>query len=507
MKKIITIVLDGFGLRDEIEGNAVKQALMPNFNKLWDNYPCSMLEASGEAVGLPSGQFGNSEVGHMAIGAGRLVKQKEVLIDELLSTGEFAEDQDLLNAFNDIKEHNRKTHLMILCSDGGVHAQVRHLIKMLEILKEQGITNVYLHLITDGRDTNSLSAYKYISQVKDAINTYSIGEIATICGRYYAMDRDNNWNRTKQYYDLITRGIGVKTNAIMNTIQTCYIKNITDEFLPPLLINEDGLIGKNDALIWLNYRTDRAKQILSALTNQSFDAFAVDKMPNLKLTTMFPVDKSVVHKPILDWIPIENTLGVYLSNLGMTQARIAETEKFSHVTTFFDGEYQKTLDNCDRYLMPSPKVATYDQAPEMAALEICKKTISSMEKDYDFILVNFANPDMVGHTGDMLATIKGLQAVDLCLGKIIESAEENFYTIVLLADHGNADIMVKPDGDICTTHTSSKVPFIITDPKLELIDGDLTQVAPTILDYMDIARPKEMKETPNLFKKNKQESA
>ena len=501
MKKILTIILDGFGIKEEVEGNAVKQAYMPNFDKLWNEYPHCTLKASEKAVGLPFDVFGNSEVGHSTIGAGRLIKQVEFLVNELFEEDLIDENEVFKDVVEKIKAENKDVHFMILCSDGGVHSTLNHLLLMFRKLKNIGIKNIYFHLITDGRDTATTSSFKYIQIVQDSIKAMGIGKIASISGRYYAMDRDTNWNRTKKYVDLITKGEGIEASSIMKAIKACYTKKITDEFIPPILFNKKGLIKDGDVLFWMNFRADRARQILTSLTNEDFDEFAVNKMPNLDLITLFEVGGNVKGRHLLKQDTIENPLGVYLSNLGLTQARIAETEKYAHVTYFFDNEHPLPKEGCNAYLIPSPKVATYDLRPEMSAMEVCEKTIKCMEKDYDFILTNFANPDMVGHTGNMNATVKALQVVDLCLGKLIEAAEEHFYKLIILSDHGNADIMIDEEGRPVTTHTKSLVPFIITDKKVELHDGDLTNVAPTILEYMDIALPKEMKETPSLFKK------
>lgn len=499
MKKILTIILDGFGYREEEYGNAIKAAQMNFFNKLWEEYPHSLLKASEEAVGLHEGQFGNSETGHQTIGAGRLIKQNETLVNEFFTNRDGILDN---KAFNKLLENKNKTiHLMGLCSDGNVHAGIDDIINMYELLAKNSFKNIYFHIITDGRDTDMHSSYKYIGMLEEKIKEYKIGEIATICGRYYAMDRDKNYDRTKLYYELVTKGVGIETNRIKDVINKMYDNDITDEFLRPVLVNRNGIIKNGDILIWLNYRADRAKQIISSFTDNLFDGFHTYNMSNLEVYSFLPIDKSISTITFLEEQNITNPLGLYLSELGITQARIAETEKFPHVTYFFDGGFNGRIPKCNAFHIPSPEVATYDLKPEMSAVGVTKKCIECMVQDYDFILVNFANPDMVGHTGDFEATIKACMAIDMCLEKIIEQANENFYKVIILADHGNADIMLEESGNVVTTHTISKVPFIILDKSVELVkEGDLTNVAPTILEYMDIAIPEEMKDTKILFK-------
>ena len=495
MKKILTIILDGFGIRDEEDGNAIKEAKMNNFNKLWNEYPHSILGASEEAVGLKKGQMGNSEVGHSTIGAGKVLKQPEVLVDEFLA------DVDLENeAVKELLAYKSKDiHLMGLCSDGNVHAGVDDFLAMYKFLVNKGFRKIHFHLITDGRDTGVNSAYSYIKLIEDMIKSTNIGDIATICGRYYAMDRDKNWERIQKYYNLVINGEGTRAQDINDALQNSYREEVTDEFIKPILVS-NHLIKNGDVLLWMNYRADRSKQILSALSIPDFNEFFVKDMSNLKIFTFFDVDSNVRATHFLEPATSKMPLGIYLSELGLTQARVAESEKIAHVTYFFDNGYEGKINNCDKYHIPSPEVATYDLKPEMSAVGITRKLIDCMDKDYDFILANFANPDMVGHTGDMEAATKACMAVDICLGKLIEKAEDNFYKIILLADHGNADTMYNEDHSKCTTHTLCKVPFIITDKKVKLKkEGTLANVAPTILEYMDIALPKEMQDTPSLI--------
>ncbi len=488
MKKILTIILDGFGMRNEEFGNAIKNANPANFINLWNNYPHCLLDASGEAVGLNKGQFGNSEVGHLTIGAGRLIKQNMMLVKDLVN------DLESNSVYKEMVSSTDKVHLMYLISDGGVHSLEEYALRVLAYLNKSGVKEVYFHLITDGRDTKPDSCRKYIDKLQSIIDRFNYGSIATISGRYYAMDRDNNLDRTMTYFDLVTKGIGRAVIDYNQAIDTCYAKGVTDEFLIPMLLNNKGIIKSGDTVFWLNFRADRAKQITKFLTSSDISVYS-----------FLEIDEDSLVKPLIKDDGVINSLGVYLSNLGLSQARIAETEKYAHVTYFFDGGKDLELDKCDRFLIPSPKVATYDLQPEMSAYSVTQKVIDSMEDDYDFILVNYANPDMVGHTGDLEATIKAIKVVDNCLGKLLSVAEDNFYTVVLLADHGNADVMIDKDGNKVTTHTTNLVPFVINDKKVRLNNGDLTQVAPTILKYMNISVPKEMRGTKDLFKESEKE--
>lgn len=499
MKKILTVILDGFGYREEEHGNAIKMAKMDNYNKLWEEYPHTTLFASEEPIGLKEGQFGNSEIGHMTIGAGRMVRSNNTLVDDFV-TNKMATDEQFLELIEEYKENPRNIHIMGMVSDKDVHSNINHMLTVFKLLKESAVKDVYFHLITDGRDTPVDVAYKYIKMIEDKIKEYGIGSIATVCGRYYAMDRDKKWDRTKQYYDLITRGIGISSTDIKKSIESSYKRKITDEFINPVILNNNGLIKNGDTLIWTNFRADRARQILSSLLDQNFAEFATYKMPELKVYSFLPVDKHIKTNNFIPDEGVETPLGIYLSQLGLTQARVAETEKYAHVTYFFDGMFEGKIDKCDKFLLPSPKVATYDLEPQMSAIEVAKKVIACMEKDYDFILANFANPDMVGHTGNLEAAVKACISVDICLGKLLEVAEENFYKVIVLSDHGNIDTMLDENNNPVTTHTLEKVPFIIMDKHIELKKtGDITQVAPTILDYMDIAKPKEMQETESLI--------
>lgn len=500
MKKVITVILDGFGTRDSEIGNAVKLANMPNYNRLLNEFPNSLLNASEEWVGLPKGQFGNSEIGHMTIGAGKLIKSKINVINESLSNYEFENNPVFNSVIHHVKQNNSALHLMGLVSDGGVHSNIDYFKKIIKILKLKEINNVYFHVITDGRDTGIDSGLGYIKELETLFNEVGFGKIVSISGRYYAMDRDKKYDRTRKYYDSVVYGHGTENNNVENAIKEQYNQNVFDEFIPPILIDREGLIKENDGLFWLNFRPDRAIQILTALTNRDFNEFATKQFHNLKVISMFPTAESVKCEYIFEDISEGGlSLGKYFAELDMTQARIAETEKYAHVTYYFDGGVDQKLPGADYFLFESPKVATYDLEPTMRAKDITLKAMECMGKDYDFILLNYANPDMVGHTGIISATIEALEYVDACLGKLIESAENNFYTVFLLADHGNSDYMLDEEGNPVTTHSLSKVPFIITNQDIKLKDGSLPDVAPTILSYMDIAIPEEMKNSKVLF--------
>lgn len=494
MKKVLLIVLDGFSIRKDEKGNAIKQVDMPTFNKLWDDYPHSLLEASGRAVGISKGQIGNSEIGHLSIGAGRLVKQNITQIDDMFTNNELKDNKTYKEMVDYARVNNRPIHLMALISDGGKHSHIKYVLNMIDKLYEDKVKQVYVHAITDGRDSDIHSSYKYIKQVEDKLVEYKLGHVVSVCGRYYAMDKDKKWDRTKYYSDMVTMGKGVKITNLEEAINICYKKDITDEFLPPLLLDENHIIRDKDVLLWFNYRPNRAKQILEVLTNPDFKEYPTMTLIGLKVFTIYKIEEAINSHNLIDSVEVINPLGEYLSTLGLTQARIAEGEKFAQVTYFFDGGKELKLSGCDRFLIPSAKVETYDLKPEMSSVGITKQVIRCLNDNYDFILVNFANPDMVGNTGNLDATAKALEAVDNALSTIMEYAEENFYTVVLTGDHGNKNF-VMDNNNKNTTHFINSVPFIITDKKLKLKDGAITSIAPTILKYMDIKIPDEMKDS------------
>ncbi len=491
MKKVILTILDGYGLREEESGNAVKLADNKIFNMLWNKYPHSKLNASEEEVGLPKNQMGNSEVGHMNIGAGRIVYQPLELINNSIKNKTFFQNEEILKVIDHTKKNKSKLHIMGLISDGGVHSHINHLISILELCKTQEIENVYLHLFTDGRDVLPKSAYKYISIIERKICELNIGSIATIGGRYYAMDRDNNYDRLKKAYDAMVNNIGPKSTSIKRFIEGSYSNGITDEFLIPTIFNETGNISENDGIIVFNYRKDRLREILTAITNPNFDNIEVVKFKNVKVVTMLPVVNSVIATHAFDDQVLNNILGEYIEKKGLSQLRIAETEKYAHVTFFFDGGKEVTYKNEKKILIPSPKVATYDLKPEMSAEEITENLLKEIE-NYDLTILNFANGDMLGHTGVLDAAIKAVETVDKCLGKIYEKVNELGMIMIVTADHGNCEEMLDKDNNVLTSHTTNPVPFIVTKNDIKLKDGKLGDIAPTILELMNLEVPPEM---------------
>lgn len=491
MKKAILCILDGVGIREKKIGNAFMNTNKKTFDYLWENYPHSLLEASGEYVGLPNKQMGNSEVGHTNIGAGRIVYQSLELINKSIKEKSIFQNKNILEVMNHVKENNSNLHIFGLLSNGGIHSHINHLFAILEMCKQQNIKNVYIHAFLDGRDTLPNIAVKFLDELNEKIKELGLGTLSTISGRYYSMDRDNNWDRIKLSYDAIVYGKGNKNNNYKEAINDYYSKNIYDEFIPPTII-EEKLIKDNDGLILFNYRPDRARELFTALTNNDFNEFETKKFQNIKLVTMMPVAKEVICKNAFKYEELKNTLGEYISNLGLKQLRIAETEKYAHVTYFFDGGVEKDLKGSNRILIPSPNVKTYDLKPEMSAYLITDKLMEELEKDYDLVVLNYANGDMVGHTGNYEATKKAVKALDKCLKRLYKKAQEKNYTLLIIADHGNCDYMIDNNNNIVTSHSVSPVPCIVTDKNIKLKNGRLCDVAPTLLNIMGIEIPSEM---------------
>lgn len=491
MEKVLLCIMDGIGIRKESNGNAVKEAKTDNLNSLLDKYPHTLLEASGIDVGLPKGQMGNSEVGHTNIGAGRICIQPQTLISNEIESKDIYDNEVINKAIEHSIKNNSKLHLLGLLSDGGVHSHIDHLFGLLEMLKEKNVKNVYIHVFTDGRDTDTHSGIIYINRLKEKLDELKIGTIASISGRYYAMDRDNNWDRIRKCYDVIVNGLGRIKEDCSKYVLESYDKNITDEFIKPMLICKEGIISNNDALITFNYRPDRLRELFKSITNPLFSEFPHKKFKNIYLATMMPVSDEVICEYAYSKLDLTNTLGEYLDSLDIKQLRIAETEKYAHVTYFFDGGMEKKFKHCDKILIPSPKVATYDLKPSMSAYEITDRLLSVID-NYDFTVLNFANGDMVGHTGNFNATKEAVEVVDNCIGKIYNVCNKKGITMVITADHGNSDYMLDDHNNIITSHSTSLVPLIITKENLKLKKGNLSNIAPTILDIMNIDKPADM---------------
>lgn len=498
-KKALLIICDGWGIGDKGKDDVIYQTPTPYWDYLMKTYPHSQLQASGENVGLPDGQMGNSEVGHLNIGAGRVVYQDLVKINIACRTNAILDNPEIKNAYSYAKEHNKQIHFMGLVSDGGVHSSLEHLFKLTDISKLYGITKSYVHCFMDGRDTDPKSGVGFIGQLEDHLKSTG-GKIASVIGRYYAMDRDKRWERVKVAYDLLTTGIGKQAECMKKAVEESYAEGVTDEFIKPIVHTENGkpvaVIEEGDVVIFFNYRNDRAKELTIVLTQQDMPEEGMHTIPNLQFYCMTPYDANFkdVHV-IFDKDNVNNTLGEYLASLGKSQLHIAETEKYAHVTFFFNGGREAPFVGEERILVPSPKVATYDLKPEMSAYEVNDKLVEAINSQkFDFIVVNYANGDMVGHTGVYEAIEKAVVAVDKCLHDTVEAAKANDYEAIIIADHGNADHALNEDGTPNTAHSLNPVPFIYVtaNPNASTTGGKLADVAPSILHIMGIPQPKEM---------------
>ena len=488
MKKIILLILDGYGINKSDFGNAIKEAKTPVMDKLLMMYPNSELEASGTFVGLPKGQMGNSEVGQMTIGSGRVTPQPLTYINEKIKNKEFFDNELLNNTIDYVLENNSNLHLIGLLSNGGVHSSINHFYAVLALAKMKGLKNIVLDIITDGRDTPVKSGINFVSEFMDKADKLGIGCISTISGRYYAMDRDNRWERIKKSYNAIVYESGNNFPNYNVCFNEHYKRNITDEFINPSVITPGKSIKEKDAVLFMNYRPERMKELISALTDKNFKMFRTKHFENVKFVSLFNIHKNIPFA--FETTKPNNTLGEYLMELDYTQARIAETEKYAHVTYFFDGTKDLNSPNIEKFLVPSPDVPTYDMKPEMSVGEVTSTVLKEIENDYDFILVNFANPDMVGHTGNYKAVVDAIEICDFCLGKIYEKAKEHFYELIITADHGNAEKMLNRDKTPITSHTTSKVPLIICNDEIKLKpEGTLIDIAPTIIDLYEIKKP------------------
>ena len=495
-KPTVLMILDGYGLNDKHEGNAIYEAKTPVMDKLMAEYPFVKGNASGLAVGLPDGQMGNSEVGHLNIGAGRIVYQDLVKINRACADGSILKNKEIVSAFSYAKENGKNIHFMGLTSNGGVHSSFDHLFKLCDISKEYGIENTFIHCFMDGRDTDPKSGKCFIEQLT-AHCEKSAGKIASIVGRFYAMDRDKRWERVKVAYDLLVNGEGKVATDMVQAMQESYDEGVTDEFIKPIVNGGfDGTIKEGDVVIFFNYRNDRAKELTVVLTQQDMPEQGMQTIPGLQFYCMTPYDASFKGVHILfDKENVQNTLGEYLAANGKTQLHIAETEKYAHVTFFFNGGRETPYDAEERILVPSPKVATYDLKPEMSAYEVKDKLVEAIKtQKFDFIVVNYANGDMVGHTGIYEAIEKAVKAIDECVKDTVEAAKANDYEVIIIADHGNADHALNEDGTPNTAHSLNPVPFVYVtankDAKVE--NGVLADVAPSILHILGMEQPAEM---------------
>lgn len=496
MKKVLLTILDGVGLREETKGNAFYEAKTPNFDFLWNNYPHTKLEASGEAVGIPKGQMGNSEVGHTNIGAGRIVYQSVVKINKSIEDGTFYNNQILKDAIKNCIENNSNLHLLGLVSDGGIHGHIEHLIALLKLCKKENFERVYIHVLLDGRDTEPLVAPKYVEQLKVAITQIGVGKIITIGGRYYAMNRDRNWELTKLAYNAIINGQSdIKVNTTEEAFQVEYASNDTDEFMKPTVL-ESVPINDKDSMIMFNFRSDRMIQLLRSLKDPQFDEFEHREI-DLHLVTMTNYEENSEYKKLFVAFPPEdlnNSLGEYISKIGKKQLRLSEFEKSGHVTFYFSGCSDIIYKNEDRKIFERSNVFTYDEEPRMRSYDITEYLLKSLDK-YDLIVTNYPNGDALGHTGNYPKVIEGIEELDKCLGRLIKEVNLDEYVWIITADHGNCENMIDPDGTPNKMHTTNLVPFIIADKKYQLNPnkvGKLADIAPTILNIMDLDIPKEM---------------
>ena len=502
MSKKVTMlmILDGFGKNPNKEGNAVANAKKPNIDKLMMTCPTAEVYASGPSVGLPEGQMGNSEVGHTNIGAGRIVYQDLTRITKSIEDGDFFSIKEFSDAIENCKKNNSKLHIMGLLSDGGVHSHQRHLYGLLELAKRKDFEDVYVHCFMDGRDTPPASGEGYVAKLEEKMKEKGIGKIASISGRFYAMDRDKRWQRIQKAYDAMVKGEGVKATSAIQAVESSYQKEIFDEFIEPTVIcNGDTPIAKiepHDSVIFFNFRPDRAREITRTLVDTNFNEFDTRKDLDLCFVCMTPYDETIQNVEIpFKKEQLKNTFGEYISKKGLTQLRIAETEKYAHVTFFFNGGEEKQYPGEDRILVPSPKVETYDMKPEMSAVEVTDKVVEAINtKKYDCIILNYANPDMVGHTGNLDAAIKAVETIDTCVGRVLEAVNAQNGVLMITADHGNCEQMIDyKTGEPHTAHTTNPVPLMLVGmDNAKLKEGKLADLAPTMLEIMGLDKPEEM---------------
>ncbi|MBN2095143.1 MAG: 2,3-bisphosphoglycerate-independent phosphoglycerate mutase [Candidatus Aenigmarchaeota archaeon] len=504
MRKIILIIMDGWGCAPAGPGNFISMAEKPNFDCYFKNYPYAENDASGEAVGLPPGTQGNSEVGHLHLGAGRIVLQKYGRINKSIESGDFIKNKELTKAFDLAKRRKARVHLVGLCSDEAIHAHTDHLLALLDMAKKRGAKNVFVHFIADGRDVPEHSAHRYVGMIEERMGELKVGKIASVVGRYYAMDRDKNWDRTKEAYGLMALGVGHKAKSANEAIDNAYQRgDKTDYYIQPTVIvgkNDKpiGLVKEGDCVIFFNFRSDRPRQLTEAFISKDFKGFDRQAWPKTKFVTFTQYDSTFDCPFAFGEEDIPNNLGSILSSSKVRQLRIAETEKYPHVTFFFNSQVEKPYPGEERIVVPSPKVPSYDKKPEMSASEVTETLLEEIESgEFGFILVNYANCDLVGHSAVKSAIIKATEVVDDCVGKVVDAGLDNGYTVLVTADHGNAEDKLYPDGKLKPSHSLNKVPFLLISPEKELRNirlrcGGLIDVAPTILDIMGINKPTEM---------------
>lgn len=497
MKKILMVMLDGLGLSDKAIGNAVKSANMQHFNKLYNDYPHAQIDCSGEAVGLPKGQSGNETIGYMTLASGEIIKQRSSFVRDFTDIDSLATNPVLKSAIEQVKKKKSTFHIIGLMSDGGINSNIDDVINIIEFLKSQEIS-IGVDFIADGKDVEAKSAIKYINRILD-----TGVPIISICGRYYAMNNDNKWDRTRVYYDLVRNGVGLKIKEIPLALKNCYIRNITDEFLPPMIVEPDKNLKDNDVVFWINYKDEGINQTLMALSNpESITEFQTRENKNITFITMYPEGENILSTSLINQeVDMSNSLGQYLSKLDFSQARIAAKNAYDYVTYYFNGETKQKLPKCNNYLIDVSETIPGKER-ELNAAATAKQIIRCMEKDTDFILASFSAIEEVCKTGNFENTIKILNFIDECLGKIVENAELNFYTLIIASTYGNAEEMIDDEGHSITIHTTNKTPFIICDNKITLNDGALPDIAPTILNYMDISIPESMKSSNILIENN-----
>lgn len=501
MKKVILLILDGFGIRESDNGNAIKMSNLPNLSKILNEYSVSELSTSEEVVGLPKGVAGNSEVGHMTIGCGRTIKSPLTLINEKIKDKSFFENDNLLDVMDHVNDNNSTLHLIGLIQNTNVYSSMEHFYAVLALAKIKKIKSVVFHFITDGVTSLPTDAINIINDFMQKVSKLGLGTIGTITGRYYAMDRDSNYDRVKKAYDAICYNVGNTFSDYIRCLELHYKNNITDEFVNPSIITKNSVIRDNDGVIFINYRPENMSELISSFTDDSFNMFPVKKFKNVKYELLYGNDMNADSAYSNE--EVTNTFGEYLADLEFKQARISEAPKYPEVTYYFDGGKEFSDKNLYKILVPSPKVVRYDMKPEMNAAEVTGAIIEAIDEDFDFILANYANPDVLGHTGNIPATVRALEACDYCIDKILEKADENFYDVVITSSHGNCEFMKDANGKVITTNTLSKVPFVICNKEYKLKkNGSLKDVIPTIVDIYEISKPKEMTGESLIIKNN-----